>query len=96
MLLLYSAKIASAIARGRGVSQQLDFPETAKAMSFNLDLEYNFGDVAVIMVGGSGKMTMREATTTILRDVRKLGYEPLNMHETRQIIRLPATPNLKR
>jgi hypothetical protein len=140
MLILYSAKIASAIARGRGASQQLDFPETAKALSFDLDLEYNFGDIAVIIVGGSGKMTMREATTTILRDVRKLGYEPLpnsestiksldglflpdhhesfwshsggvirielekekngmvhfNMHETKQIVRLPAAPNLKR
>lgn len=77
MLILYSAKIASAIARGQGISRQLDFPETAKAFKPDLDLEYNFGEIAVIMTGGSGKMTMRDATTTVLRDVRKLGYAPL-------------------
>jgi hypothetical protein len=77
MMIMYSAKIAAAMAKGSGKSQQIKLKETLRKFSQELDIEYNFGDISVVTVGGVAKLSMREAGDAVFSDIRSLGYQIL-------------------
>lgn len=76
ILIMYPMKIAAAIARGKGVPTQNTWSEIGASFPAELDLEYNFGDVAVNILGGTGKLSMRQGTDLVFRHLRKSGYVP--------------------
>lgn len=77
MLILYSAKIAAAIARGHGEAKSRKFSEAFGKFSRDLDIEYNFGDVSVAVLGGVAKRSIRDVADLAFRDVRRAGYRVL-------------------
>ena len=76
MLLMYPAKIASAIARGTGITPRKDLKEVFAKFPAELDIEYNFGVFTIRTFGGTGKLTMRQAADLVFSDMRKQGFSP--------------------
>lgn len=76
ILIMYPAKIASAIARGTGTSQRNDLKEVLPLFPGELDIEYNFGEFEVRIFGGTGKTTMRNAADKVFSDLRHADYHP--------------------
>jgi hypothetical protein len=81
MIMIYPAKIASAIARGAGQSQINGFTNITSKFQHELDIEYNFGDVQIQIFGGIGRLTMRESIDASLSDLQKRGYKPIKGSE---------------
>ena len=77
ILLMYSAKIASGIARGYGVAKNAAFPITLAKISPHLDIEYNFGSIQVVTLGGIGKLSLGDAAHAVFQDLRDSGYQPM-------------------
>ncbi len=76
IMIMYPAKIAAAIARNQGTPFQSSYSKSIAKISPSLDLEYNFGDIAVKAFSGTGKLSMREAAAAAFSDLTSLGYRP--------------------
>lgn len=81
IIILYPASIAAAIARFEGKAGTLKKKNTLALISPQVDIEYNFGDVQIQILGGSGRVEMRKAADAIFRDLRDEGYNPMQQSE---------------
>ena len=76
ILIMYSAKFAAGVARGSGTLAPNPFKNISRALTPEIDIEYNFGDVSVKTISGKGKLSMRQAAELAFKDLRSLGYAP--------------------
>lgn len=85
ILIMYPARVASEIALGRGKVQDpavaASHVQILAKFSAELDVEYNFGNIKINILGASGKATMREGADAVFKDLRSNGYQPIAQSE---------------
>jgi len=85
ILLMYSTKIATAIAQQRNKSLNSPanqrWPSTVETFPMELDIEYNFGKISIQILSGTAKTSMKDASQAVFTDLRKLGYKPMSHAE---------------
>ncbi|MCX6119573.1 MAG: hypothetical protein NT027_18710 [Proteobacteria bacterium] len=76
ILMMYPARIAAAIARGSGEAYKGEFKDGVGKFDLDLNINYQFADVKINILAGIGKMSMREASDAIFKDLRGRGFNP--------------------
>lgn len=76
LLMMYPARLAAAIAGGKGSVQRADLSEVATKFPAQVDLEYNFQNVTVATFVADGAASMAEAANAAFQAIRRLGYTP--------------------
>ena len=88
ILLIYPTQVASEMAKGSLLEQEAvpsttidvsltlkkEFPNTAAIFQTELDIEYNFGEIKILVFSGIAKASMRESSDRVLGDLRRLGF----------------------
>lgn len=95
ILLIYPTMLASEMAKGALLEQEAtlptnkdvswslkkELPKTAAIFQPELDIEYNFGEVKILVFSGIAKSSMRESSDRVLGDLRSLGFQILKGSE---------------
>jgi hypothetical protein len=82
VIFMYPAKIAAAIARGKGQSVNSGVFKSIAQFPHELDLEYNFGKTIVSILSTSGKKSLRTTAEMVFRDLRSQGFQPTSGSES--------------
>lgn len=81
LIIIYAAKIASAIVKRQGQLKHNDFSELKQEFDCEQDIEYQFGKIRVSVINGRYSKSMKEVAEIVFKQLTHQNYRPMTGYE---------------